>query len=51
MPIAFLWAPLLGLPPVRFVGDRVYRAVALRRQCRIQPMSPRADVAVQQRHS
>jgi predicted DCC family thiol-disulfide oxidoreductase YuxK len=51
MPIAFLWAPLLGLPPVRFVGDRVYRAVALRRQCRIQPMSPRADVTVQQRHS
>jgi predicted DCC family thiol-disulfide oxidoreductase YuxK len=37
MPIAFLWAPLLGLPPVRFVGDRVYRAVAMRRQCRIQP--------------
>lgn len=37
LPISFLWAPLLGLPPVRFVGDRAYRAVAQRRHCRIAP--------------
>lgn len=40
LPISFLWAPLLGLPPVRFVGDRVYREVARRRHCRIGPVQP-----------
>jgi predicted DCC family thiol-disulfide oxidoreductase YuxK len=37
LPLSFLWAPLLGLPPVRFVGDRVYRSVARRRRCRVTP--------------
>lgn len=40
LPVSFLWAPLLGLPPVRFVGDRVYREVARRRHCRIGPVQP-----------
>lgn len=35
LPLTFLWAPLLGLPPVRWVGDRVYRWVARRRSCSI----------------
>ena len=37
LPLSFLWAPLLGLPPIRFAGDRVYRAVARRRHCRVPP--------------
>ena len=32
-PIAFLWAPLLRLPPIAWIGDRVYRRVAARRSC------------------
>ena len=40
LPISFLWAPLLGLPPVRWVGDIVYREVARRRHCRIVPARP-----------
>lgn len=39
LPISFLWAPLLGLPPIRFVGERVYRNVARRRHCRIAPLT------------
>jgi predicted DCC family thiol-disulfide oxidoreductase YuxK len=35
LPISFLWAPLLEIPPIRAVGDRAYRAVALRRTCRL----------------
>jgi predicted DCC family thiol-disulfide oxidoreductase YuxK len=41
LPLTFLWAPLLGLPPVRWVGDRVYRWVALRRSCAVP--TPGAD--------
>jgi predicted DCC family thiol-disulfide oxidoreductase YuxK len=33
LPVSFFWAPLLRLPPVRWAGDRVYRAVARRRRC------------------
>lgn len=32
-PIAFLWAPLLRLPPIAWLGDRAYRRVAARRSC------------------
>lgn len=32
-PAAFLWAPLLRLPPIAWLGDRVYRRVAARRSC------------------
>lgn len=35
LPLSFLWAPYLGLPPVRALGDRAYRAVAARRTCQI----------------
>ena len=35
LPLTFLVAPLLGLPPVRWVGDRVYRRVARNRRCSI----------------
>ena len=33
LPISFLWAPLLRLPPIAAVGERVYRRVAARRRC------------------
>jgi predicted DCC family thiol-disulfide oxidoreductase YuxK len=33
LPASFLWAPLLRLSPVRWAGERVYRAVARRRRC------------------
>jgi predicted DCC family thiol-disulfide oxidoreductase YuxK len=33
LPVSFLWAPLLRLPPVQLAGDRAYRAVARRRRC------------------
>jgi predicted DCC family thiol-disulfide oxidoreductase YuxK len=33
LPVSFLWAPLLRLAPVRWAGDRGYRAVAVRRRC------------------
>jgi predicted DCC family thiol-disulfide oxidoreductase YuxK len=36
-PICFLWAPLLGLPPVRAIGSWAYRAVAARRTCAVPP--------------
>ena len=35
LPLTFLWAPYLGLRPVRAIGDRAYRAVAARRTCQI----------------
>lgn len=35
LPISFLWAPLLALPPVQWAGERVYRYVARRRSCSI----------------
>ncbi|HET7521611.1 MAG TPA: HTTM domain-containing protein [Candidatus Limnocylindria bacterium] len=48
LPLTFLWAPLLRLPPVALLGERVYRRVAVSRRCEL-PMpsasaveSPRA---------
>ena len=35
MPVAFLWAPLLRLPPIDAVGNRIYRRVAARRSCNV----------------
>ena len=40
LPLTFLWAPLLGLPPVRWVGIRVYRRVARNRKCTIPRIEP-----------
>lgn len=36
LPISFLWAPLLRLPPITALGDRVYRRLAARRSCSIE---------------
>jgi predicted DCC family thiol-disulfide oxidoreductase YuxK len=33
LPVSFLWAPLLRLPPVMAIGSRVYANVAARRSC------------------
>lgn len=33
LPVSFLWAPLLRLPPVQSLGRIVYERVALRRRC------------------
>jgi predicted DCC family thiol-disulfide oxidoreductase YuxK len=33
LPVSFLWAPLLAVPPIPTVGERVYRRVAARRTC------------------
>jgi predicted DCC family thiol-disulfide oxidoreductase YuxK len=35
LPASFLWAPVLRLPPVRWLGDRAYRRVAARRACEV----------------
>jgi predicted DCC family thiol-disulfide oxidoreductase YuxK len=34
-PIAFLWAPVLRLPPIAWIGDRLYKRAAARRRCPI----------------
>jgi predicted DCC family thiol-disulfide oxidoreductase YuxK len=39
VPICFLWAPLLGLPPVRAIGSWAYRSVAARRTCALPAKS------------
>ena len=33
LPISFLWAPLLAVPPIPAIGRRLYRRVADRRKC------------------
>ncbi|WP_107768110.1 thiol-disulfide oxidoreductase DCC family protein [Nocardioides terrigena] len=42
-PITFWTAPLLWLPPVRTVGDRVYRRIASSRTCAIGGPQPPLD--------
>lgn len=37
LPVSFLWAPLLAVPPIPAIGERVYRRVAARRTCPILP--------------
>ncbi len=43
VPLAFLWAPLLRVPPVRAAGRAVYRRVAARRTCPV----PRQDTSTE----
>jgi len=38
LPLTFLWSPILRLPPLHWGGDRLYRAVAERRRCRVVPL-------------
>ena len=33
LPVSFLWAPLLAVPPIRWIGERLYKAIAIRRKC------------------
>lgn len=33
LPLSFLWAPILRIPPIERLGERVYAAVARRRKC------------------
>jgi len=35
LPISFLWAPLLAIPPIPSIGRRLYRRVAARRNCTV----------------
>lgn len=35
LPVSFLWAPLLRLPPVAAIGEAAYRRVAQRRLCEL----------------
>jgi len=39
LPVSFLWAPLLRLPPIAWVGEIGYRWVALRRKCELPVMA------------
>ncbi|MEO7296459.1 MAG: HTTM domain-containing protein [Candidatus Limnocylindria bacterium] len=42
LPVSFLWAPLLRLPPIMALGDRAYRRIAARRSCNIALRPPGA---------
>ena len=43
-PVAFLWAPILRLPPIAAIGDRLYRRTAARRRCTLpRPAVPAGD--------
>jgi predicted DCC family thiol-disulfide oxidoreductase YuxK len=35
LPVSYLWAPLLRLPPIAGLGERIYRRVAARRSCEL----------------
>lgn len=45
LPISFLWAPLLRLPPIAWVGEAAYRRVALRRRCELPVAAQGAAVS------
>jgi predicted DCC family thiol-disulfide oxidoreductase YuxK len=45
LPISFLWAPLLRLPPIAWVGEAAYRRVALRRRCELPIAAQAAAVS------
>jgi predicted DCC family thiol-disulfide oxidoreductase YuxK len=45
LPISFLWAPLLRLPPIAWVGELGYRRVALRRKCELPVAAQSAAVS------
>jgi predicted DCC family thiol-disulfide oxidoreductase YuxK len=40
IPVSFLWAPLLRLPPIAWAGEVGYRWVALRRKCELPVPAP-----------
>jgi predicted DCC family thiol-disulfide oxidoreductase YuxK len=44
LPATMLLAPWLALPPVRYVGDRVYRRVAERRTCAVPTAAAAANL-------
>ena len=35
LPVGYLWAPLLRLPPIALIGEALYRRVAERRSCEL----------------
>jgi predicted DCC family thiol-disulfide oxidoreductase YuxK len=43
LPVSFLWAPILRLPPIAAIGERAYRSVAVRRRCEL-PLAGQAAV-------
>jgi len=45
LPICFLWAPLLRLPPIAWVGEIGYRWIALRRKCELPVAAQGAAVS------
>jgi predicted DCC family thiol-disulfide oxidoreductase YuxK len=49
LPLSFLWAPLLRLPPIAWVGELAYRRVALRRKCEL-PVATAGGPAVSHNH-
>ena len=42
LPVSFLWAPILRLPPIAAIGERIYRNVAARRRCELPLTGERA---------
>jgi predicted DCC family thiol-disulfide oxidoreductase YuxK len=51
LPISFLWEPLLAIPPIPSVGERVYRRVAARRSCPLNVASAVAPLPAVERTS
>jgi predicted DCC family thiol-disulfide oxidoreductase YuxK len=45
LPVSFLWAPLLRLPPIAWVGELAYRRVALRRRCELPALGQGAPAS------
>jgi predicted DCC family thiol-disulfide oxidoreductase YuxK len=45
LPVSFLWAPLLRLPPIAWAGEIGYRWVALRRKCELPVGAPEPVVS------
>lgn len=45
LPVSFLWAPLLRLPPIAWVGELGYRRVAQRRKCELPVIAQGAAVS------
>jgi predicted DCC family thiol-disulfide oxidoreductase YuxK len=44
LPVSYLWAPMLRMPPIALLGEAVYRRVAESRRCEL-PVSARAASA------
>ena len=41
LPVGYLWAPVLRLPPIAAIGEAIYRRIAERRRCEL-PVAARA---------